>query len=430
MPIKTAIPAIAPTPKLFSRAWLTVALLCVVGCLNYLDRTMIATMRESVLKDIPMTNAQFGLVTSVFLWVYGILSPFAGFLADKFNRSKVIIGSLLVWSLITFLTGFVKTYEQLLITRALMGISEACYIPAALALIVDYHRGSSRSLATGIHIAGIMVGSSLGFMGGWIAEQYNWTWAFNIFGIIGISYSVVLLFTLRDAPKTGDYIFDIETVEPKLKVNFKAAIQNIFSSFSFILTLTYFSLLGIVGWMIMGWLPTYYKEHFHITQTAAGIYATAYIYPALLVGVIFGGYLADKWNKTNDKARILLPVIGLLIAAPAIFMASYTSILVIAIICFMIFGFTRSFTDANLMPMLCLIIDSRYLATAYGILNLFACIIGGLGIYATGLMRDSQINLSIIFQCAAIIMIVSAILLYNVKPKKGLQPKLAESVEA
>lgn len=135
-------------------------------------------------------------------------------------------------------------------------------------------------------------------------------------------------------------------------------------------------------------------------------------------------------EQTNDKARILLPVIGLLIAAPAIFMASYTGILVIAIVCFIIFGFTRSFTDANLMPVLCLIIDSRYLATSYGILNLFACIIGGLGIYATGLMRDSQINLSTIFQSAAVIMIVSAILLYNVKPKKSLQSKLAESVEA
>ncbi|RYE19997.1 MAG: MFS transporter, partial [Sphingobacteriaceae bacterium] len=165
-------------PQLLSKAWLTVGLLCVVGCLNYLDRTMIATMRESVVKAIPMTNAQFGLLTSVFLWVYGFLSPVAGFLADRFNRSRVIIGSLLVWSLITLSTSYVKTYEQLLITRALMGISEACYIPAALALIVDYHKGSTRSLATGIHIAGITLGSSLGFLGGWIAEKHSWTTAF------------------------------------------------------------------------------------------------------------------------------------------------------------------------------------------------------------------------------------------------------------
>lgn len=418
MSVVPAIPVITNTPKLLSRAWLTVALLCVVGCLNYLDRTMIATMRESVVHSIPMTNAQFGLLTSVFLWVYGIFSPFAGFLADKFNRSKVIIGSLLVWSVITALTAHVKTYEQLIITRALMGISEACYIPAALALIVDYHRGPTRSVATGIHIAGIMVGQSLGFLGGWIAEEYAWTMAFNIFGIIGIIYSLLLVFTLRDTPKS---VLTTETVQPENKVNFVSAIKHVFSSFSFILTLIYFSLLGIVGWMIMGWLPTYYREHFQVSQATAGLYATGYIYPAALVGVIVGGYIADRWSRKNVKARILIPVIGLLIAAPAIFVASQTSILIVAIICFMVFVFTRSFTDANLMPVLCLIIDSRYLATAYGVLNLFACVVGGLGIYAAGLLRDSKINLSIVFQSASLIMIVSAVLLYLVKPKAQQQ---------
>ncbi|MEO6916171.1 MAG: MFS transporter, partial [Chitinophagaceae bacterium] len=252
--------------KFISQAWLTVALLSVVGCLNYLDRTMISTMRESIVTSIPMSNAQFGLLTSMFLWIYGILSPFAGFLADKFNRSKVIIGSLLVWSLITLLTGEVKTYNQLLITRALMGISEACYLPAALALIVDYHKGSTRSLATGIHIAGILVGQSLGFVGGLIAEQYHWSLAFTLFGVLGIAYSIVLRFTLRDAPKTREISTAASSSE---KVSFVSALKNIFSSTSFVLCLIYFGVLGIVGWMIVGWLPTYYQEHFNLSQGMA-----------------------------------------------------------------------------------------------------------------------------------------------------------------
>lgn len=417
MSLAPAIPVNKNKLKFISQAWLTVALLCVVGLLNYLDRTMISTMRESVVRSIPMTNAQFGLLTSMFLWIYGILSPFAGFLADRFNRSKVIIGSLLVWSLITLLTGEVKTYNQLLITRALMGISEACYIPAALALIVDYHKGSTRSLATGIHIAGIMVGQSLGFVGGFIAEKYHWTLAFTLFGILGIGYSIVLMFTLRDAPKIKEIITTDNASE---KVSFVSALKNIFSCTSFVLSLIYFSLLGIVGWMIMGWLPTYYREHFNVSQSSAGLYATGYIYPAALVGVIVGGYLADKLSKKNPKARILVPVIGLLIAAPFIFVASYTSILIVAIICFMVFVFTRSFTDANMMPVLCMIIDSRYLATAYGVLNLFACIVGGFGIYAAGMLRDAKIDLSRVFQSASILMIISAVLLYMVKPKHAV----------
>src|ERR1035441_4056978 len=132
--------------RLPPRAWLIVGLLWVVACLNYLDRIMLTTMRESLIEAIPMTDAQFGLLTSAFLWVYGLLSPFAGFLADRFSRSRVIIGSLFVWSAIIWLTGHAKTYEQLLVARALMGISEACYIPASLALIIDYHRGPTRSL--------------------------------------------------------------------------------------------------------------------------------------------------------------------------------------------------------------------------------------------------------------------------------------------
>ncbi len=136
------------------RAWLVVALLWVVALLNYLDRMMLTTMRDSIKAAIAMNDEQFGLLTSVFLGVYGLLSPLGGYLADRFSRSRVIVGSLLVWSLVTWLTGHAQTFEQLLAARALMGLSEACYIPAALALIADYHRGPTRSLATGIHMTG------------------------------------------------------------------------------------------------------------------------------------------------------------------------------------------------------------------------------------------------------------------------------------
>src|SRR5690606_38737514 len=130
--------------------WLLVALLCIIGCLNYLDRMMIVTMRTSILEEIPMSDAQFGLLTSVFLWVYGFSSPVAGYIADRFNRSFVIIGSLFVWSLVTWLTAHATTFEGLLAARALMGISEAFYFPAAMALIMDWHSDKTKSTAVGI----------------------------------------------------------------------------------------------------------------------------------------------------------------------------------------------------------------------------------------------------------------------------------------
>lgn len=399
--------------KQLSKAWMVVGLLCIVGCLNYLDRIMITTMRESIIGAIPMTDAKFGLLTSVFLWVYGILSPFAGFLADKFNRSRVIITSLFLWSIVTWLTAHATTYEELLATRALMGISEACYIPAALALIADYHKGNTRSLATGIHMGGVMVGQSLGFLGGWIAEKYHWSSAFNIFGIIGIVYSFVLLFLLRDPKQEGEGVQKVS----RPKVNFFEGIRDLFASRSFVLLLIFWGLLGIVGWMILGWLPTYYKEHFKLSQGVAGLYATGYLFPISIVGVILGGFLADRWSRINPRARILVPVIGLCIAAPAVFIASSTSIIYLTIAGFMVYGLTRTFSDTNMMPILCMISDKRYRATGYGVMNLFACIVGGIGIYASGVLRDSHVNLSNLFKIAALVMVVCAGILLTIRIK-------------
>ncbi|MGV8090501.1 MAG: MFS transporter [Mangrovibacterium sp.] len=390
-------------------AWLVVAMLFVVGALNYLDRIMIVTMRSSILESIPMTDARFGLLTSVFLWVYGLFSPLAGFLADRFKRSRVIVGSLFLWSFVTWLTAHATTFEELLVTRALMGISEACYIPAALALIVDYHKGSTRSLATGVHMTGVMVGQSLGFIGGWVAEEYTWNSVFNIFGIIGIVYSLILVFLLRDAPanRTAD-VYE----KPVAKVNFFEAVKGLFCLRSFNLILIFWGLIGLVGWMIVGWLPTYYKEQFDLSQTVAGLYATGYLYPASIVGLLLGGFWADRWSRTNQKGRILVPLVGLAIAAPCVFAASYTNVLFLAILFFMIYALTRMFADTNLMPILCLVADSRYRATGYGILNLFSTVVGGIGLFAAGILRDGQINLRIVYQVASLALVICVITLF------------------
>ncbi len=397
------------------RAWLFLAMLCVVGALNYMDRMMITTMRSSIMDDMPMTDAQFGLLTSVFLWVYGLLSPVAGYLADRFNRSRVIIISLFVWSAVTWLTAHATSFPQLLATRALMGISEACYIPAALALITDYHKGATRSLAVGIHMAGIMAGQSLGFVGGWIAETHHWHYAFTLFGIIGIGYSCLLAFTLKDAPKDTAILEKIDRAnEP---VNFIGGIRELLSGRAFILALVFWALMGVVNWMIVGWLPTYYKEHFNLTQGMAGLYATGYTYTVALAGVLFGGFIADRWSKTNPRARMLVPAIGLFIAAPSVFFASGTPVLAYALAGFMLYAFTSKFTDSNMMPILCMIANPKYRATGYGVLNLFSCIVGGIGIYAGGMLRDASVDLSVVFRYAAVICIVCAMLLYLIRPK-------------
>jgi MFS family permease len=405
-----------PTP-LHSRAWLVVGLLWLVGCLNYLDRVMITTMRPSVVAAIPMTDAQFGLLTSVFLWVYAFLSPFAGFLADRFSRSRVIIISLFAWSAITWLTAHATTFGELLATRALMGISEACYIPAALALISDYHRTTTRSLAVGVHMTGIMVGSGLGGLGGWIAERHGWSHAFFIFGIAGVVYAVVVAFLLRDVPREAKPAEAAAPTETKGDVQLGAALLSLLRTRAFLFALGYWGLLGVAGWAVVGWMPTYLNEHFKLSQGVAGLSATGYLQAASLVGVLLGGVWADRWSRTNPRAPVLVTLIGLCLAAPAILVAGTTSLLPVAIGGLIVYGMTRTVGDANMMPILSLVADSRYRATGYGVLNLFSCTIGGLTVYLGGALRDAKVDINLIFKAAAIGLIVSAVLLYFVRPR-------------
>lgn len=402
-----------PEFKLPSRAWLTVGLLWFIGLLNYLDRVMITTMRGSIVAEIPMTEAQFGLLTAAFLWTYGILSPFAGFLADRYSRSRVIVISLFSWSLVTWLTAHATTYGELLATRMLMGLTEAAYIPAALALITDYHRGHTRSRAEGIHMSGIMVGAGLGGVGGWIAERYGWEHSFTLFGLMGLGYTFIVAFLLKDAPRERPSTANETDALPQIGLG--AAFVSLFRRKSFILALFYWGLLGMGGWAVVGWMPTYMNENFNLAQGVAGLTATGYLQTAMLGGVILGGIWADRWFRTNPYGRFYVPFIGLCCAAPGIFLAGNTNLLPLAILGLVVYGFARAFADCNMMPILCQVTDPRYRATGYGLLNLCGTIVGGFTIYAGGALRDAKIDVSLIFGFASLSMVACAALLLMIK---------------
>jgi MFS family permease len=413
----------APLP----RAWLVVGLLWVVGAFNYLDRTMLVTMHGSLVSAIPMSEGQFGLLTSVFLWIYGGLSPFAGYLADRAGRSRLIIASMIVFSAVTILTSYARSFDQLLCMRALMGVSEACYLPAAVALIADYHRGSTRSFAMAVHLTGVGVGAGLGGFGGLLAERHTWHFPFALFGVLGIAYGTVLLFTLRDAPAPA------VGAEGKLPVaGMGTALASLFSRSAFILVFSFYGVLGIGSYVGSGWFPTYFHEHFHLSQGRSGFYTIGLQRAANFSGYLISGFVCDQVSRLHPRGRIVIPAVALFISLPAGLLVAHTGVLGLALAGTLWGAFFGAFVDPNLMPIICMVTDARYRATGYGILNLFACVIGGLAIYGAGALRDLHIGMNriLLFPVAAGAVAVVLLLLIRPKPEStfgpGLQPLPAE----
>lgn len=409
--------SLSPPPSLARTAWLTVILLMPVAMLNYLDRQMLAAMKFSVMSSIPSigTEANWGFMLGQFKWVYAFLSPVGGYLADRFSRRLTICGSLFVWSAVTWWTGRVTTYDGLLVARSLMAISEAFYIPAALALIADYHTGRTRSRAVGLHQMAIYLGVITGGFGGYVADEpaLGWRVAFDVCGVAGMAYAVPLVLLLRDAPKAAGGM-TVERVSPR-----KAA-WELLSNSAFILLVLYFTLPALAGWVVRDWMPAILKERFDIGQGKAGVAATVYWQAAAIVGALLGGYLADRWMRRHERGRIFVSAIGMTLIVPAMFGVGNAGTLAVAVAFLILFGLGWGFFDGNNMPILCQVVRPELRATGYGVMNLVSISCGGLADWGFGVLRDRHVPLNVIFGAFAGVALVSVALVLSIRPRKEL----------
>ena len=398
--------------------WVVVALLWVVALLNYMDRQMLSTMRDAMMVDIKELElaANFGRLMAVFLWIYGLMSPVAGIIADRINRKWLIVGSLFVWSAVTLLMGYATSFDQIYILRAVMGVSEALYIPAGLSLIADYHTDKSRSLAIGIHMTGLYMGQALGGFGATLAENYSWEVTFHWFGLVGIVYSIVLILFLKDKKD--------HSVEAEKAAGSRFDLSSVFKSFTMLLTnisfwviLIYFAAPSLPGWATKNWLPTLFSENLSMDMAQAGPLSTITIAISSFIGVIAGGILSDRWVQRNIRGRIYTGAIGLGLTIPALlFLGMGQSFFTILAggICF---GIGYGIFDANNMPILCQFISSRNRATAYGVMNMTGVFAGAAITDILGRSTDNG-DLGQNFALLAIIVFAAlAIQLLFLKPK-------------
>ena len=351
--------------------WVVVALLWVVALLNYMDRQMLSTMQTSMKADIHELNQAeaFGALMAVFLWVYGLVSPFAGMVADKVNRKWLVVGSLFVWSAVTLAMGYATSFNQLYYLRGIMGISEALYIPSALSLLADWHEGKSRSLAIGIHMTGIYMGQAIGGFGAVVAALLSWKTAFHWFGIIGIVYALVLCMLLHEKPSHGQTL-NVAAQKTAPKASLLSGFGVILSNWVFWVILFFFAVPSLPGWATKNWLPTLFAQNLGIPMEEAGPISTITIAASSFLGVILGGSLSDWWVKRHLKGRVYTSAIGLGMTIPALVLLGYGHHLSAIVGAGLLFGVGYGMFDANNMPILCQFISAKQRATAYGIMNM------------------------------------------------------------
>jgi MFS family permease len=396
-------------------AWLIVALLVPVALLNYLDRQMLAAMKQSMVADLPdiATQARWGLALAVFKWTYALCSPIGGYFADRTSRRHVICLSLLVWSACTWATGQVRDFEELLWVRALMGVSEAFYMPAALALIADHHLGPTRSRAIGLHQMGVYLGVIAGGFAGYAADApaVGWRNAFGWCGLIGIAYALPLYLCLRDRPA--------ESAEPKASVA-RPAVRTLLRNRDFLLMVVYFTLPAMAAWIVRDWMPDILRERFSLGQGKAGASAVIYWQIAAIAGAVLGGWLADRWMRTQVRGRIFVSAIGTSLLLPALFGVGNATDLGVAVLFLALFGLGWGFFDGNSMPILCQLVGPAQRGTAYGVMNLVSISCGGFTDWIFGVLRDQDTPLNGIFAVFAGVALLSVIVALLIRPRSDL----------
>ncbi|MBR4826557.1 MAG: MFS transporter [Bacteroidales bacterium] len=442
--------------------WVVVGLLSVVAFLNYLDRQMLSTMQAAIGADIvELQHAQnFGRLMAIFLWIYAVVSPFAGSIADRLSRKWLIVGSLGVWSLVTLLMGHCQTFTQMYWLRGLMGVSEALYIPSSLSLIADYHAGKSRSLAVGLHMTGLYLGQAVGGFGAIFANALSWRMTFQWFGIIGVLYAAVLVFCLKEkreiSPRaslgrndSGGAVASDERAGEAVAMNERsgeavamneraggAVAMNersgeavilsaseespsifrsfglIFSNIAFWVILFFFASTSLPGWGTKNWLPTLFAQHIDGGMAVAGPVATITIAVASFIGVMIGGPLSDRWVRKNLRGRIYTSAIGLSMMIPALLLMGLGKGLVPAVASGLIFGLGYGMFDTNNMPILCQFVPSRLRATAYGLMNMVGVAMGALCTQLLGRIPNLGLSFAVLGGVTAIALILQLTILH------------------
>jgi MFS family permease len=368
----------APTVRTAYKWWV-VGMLWFVCFFNYADRQAIFSVFPLLKQEMGLNDIQLGVVGASFMWVYALAGPFAGLAGDRVARKTLVLGGLIFWSLITIATALSQTYWHLVLFRALEGLGESFYFPAALSMVSDYHGRSTRSRAMAIHQSSVYAGTIAGgAVAGYLGQHAGWRSSFYLFGALGTLLGVVLMLFLKE-PARGQSEGDEPTGHGSIRLGhgLRATLAGIFSSRMVPILILVFLGANFVASIFLTWMPSFLFRKFNMSLSMAGLSGTAYLQIASVLGVMSGGVLADRLVKRHRGGRMITQGIGLLCGVPFIFLTGWTQSVPVLVLAMMGFGYFKGLYDANIWASLYDVVRPAYRASALGLMNSIAWLGGG-----------------------------------------------------
>jgi MFS family permease len=349
--------------------WLVVGILWFVCFFNYADRQAIFAVFPLIKQQLGLSDVQLGIVGAVFMWMYALFGPVAGWLCDRLSRKALVLGGLIVWSLVTALTAVCHTYGELVLCRALSGLGEAVYLPASMSLISDYHAAGTRSRAMSLHQSSVYIGSIAGgAIAGWVGQYYGWRWSFVLFGCAGLLFGLMVAKLLKEPRRS--------ITEPT-GAGLLPELRTLLTGRVVPLLMIVFAGANFVAVVFLSWIPSFLYRKFHMSLSMAGLNGTVYLQLSSVAGVLCGGLLADLLIRRLASGRMLTQALGLFLGIPFLFLTGWAGSVPLVILGMIGFGYCKGIYDANIFASLYDVVPIPQRGIAAGLLNSLGWLGGG-----------------------------------------------------
>lgn len=308
--MRLASPAAASLPR---STWATLWILTAINLLNYLDRYVLAGMLPLVQDHFGKTDEQMGILSSSFLLVYALASPFTGLIGDRFPRRFLVAGGVILWSGATVWSGLARSFEELLLARSLIGIGEAGYAAVAPGLISDLFDQERRGRILALFYAALPIGSALGFMlGGVVGTAWGWERAFFVAGAPGALLGVAA-FWMRE-PQRG--AADGPDAEVGRTYPVATILRTLARSRSFLINTAGYTAATFAMGGLAAWWPTFLYRSRGVPLDRGGILFGGILVVAGFLGTLAGGWLGDRLHRRHRGGYFFAAGWGLLLAVP------------------------------------------------------------------------------------------------------------------